>query len=138
MKSSNMTFMSILTVPYKVGIAGGLISAAVTIPLCFDLNTALWFNECYVTTDVPEGKDLETWLEVGSWTWNWMEPPLGQASFFLLALQFARAQFVNLDYRPYTGMLKEWRANRLAGNFPKYHTKVDRDYSFAVGLRGHE
>ena len=63
MKSSNMTFMSILTVPYKVGIAGGLISAAVTIPLCFDLNTALWFNECYVTTDVPEGKDLETWLE---------------------------------------------------------------------------
>ena len=28
----------------------------------------------YVTTDVPDDKDLETALEVGSWTWNWMEP----------------------------------------------------------------
>jgi hypothetical protein len=56
--------MSILTIPYKVGIVGGMAAAVATVPLCFDLNTALWFNECYVTTDVPEGKDLETWLEV--------------------------------------------------------------------------
>ena len=31
-----------------------------------------------MTTDIPEPRDLETWLEVGSWTWGWMEPPLGQ------------------------------------------------------------
>ena len=31
-------------------------------------------------------------LEVGSWSWNWMEPPLGQLSFFLLCLQYSRAQ----------------------------------------------
>ncbi len=35
------------------------------------------FNEAFVTTDVPEAKDLETPLEVGGWAWNWMEPPLG-------------------------------------------------------------
>jgi hypothetical protein len=28
----------------------------------------------------------------GSWTWSWMEPPLGHISFFLLCLQFARNQ----------------------------------------------
>ncbi len=36
----------------------------------FDLNTALWFNEYFVTADVAEPADLETWLEVGSWTWG--------------------------------------------------------------------
>ena len=27
---------------------------------------------------MPDAKDLETPLEVGSFAWNWMEPPLGQ------------------------------------------------------------
>ena len=35
----------------------------------------------YVTCDPPEEGDVDTWLEVGSYAWNWMEPPLGQASF---------------------------------------------------------
>jgi hypothetical protein len=30
---------------------------------------------CRYASDVPEAKDLETALEVGSWAWNWMEPP---------------------------------------------------------------
>lgn len=38
------------------------------------------FNEHYVTTDVADDKDLETWLEVGSWTWGWNEPVLGTVS----------------------------------------------------------
>lgn len=40
----------------------------------FDVNVALWFNENFVTTDVASDEDLETYLEVGAWTWNWMEP----------------------------------------------------------------
>ena len=51
----------------------------------------MWFNERYVTADVPPEKDLETWLEVGSWTWNWMEPPLGTISFVLLCVQVHKA-----------------------------------------------
>ena len=66
LKADNMTGMSILTLPYYAGVGGGILAAVVTVPMCFDLNTALWFNECYVTTDVPEGKDLETWLEVSN------------------------------------------------------------------------
>eukprot|EP00980_Cylindrotheca_fusiformis_P012931 scaffold3235_cov83-Cylindrotheca_fusiformis.AAC.2 len=76
--------------PYFIGIGAGMFSAFAALPLVFDLNTALWFNEDYVTTDIPEPRDLETMLEVGAWTWNWMEPPLGTFSFVLLCLQFAR------------------------------------------------
>ena len=36
-----------------------------SIPMIFELQTALWFNEHYVTTDVPEDRDLETPLESG-------------------------------------------------------------------------
>ena len=39
--------------PYKLGIGVSLLSGALSIPMVFDLNTALWFNEAYVTTDVP-------------------------------------------------------------------------------------
>ena len=76
--------------PYFIGIGVGMVAAFGSLPMVFDLNTAVWFNEGYVTTDVPEPRDLETMLEVGSWTWNWMEPPLGALSFSLLCLQYAR------------------------------------------------
>jgi hypothetical protein len=56
----------------------------------------------FLSVDVPEAKDLETPLEVGTFAWNWMEPPLGQASFFLLCMQYARAQMQNLGIKPYT------------------------------------
>lgn len=60
----------ILNIPYKVGIGLALCAAVGSFPMVFDLGTATWFNKYYVTTDVPEPRDLETALEVGSWTWN--------------------------------------------------------------------
>lgn len=86
----NREGMWLAALPYQLGITAGVGAAVVSIPLVFDLNTTLWFNEAYVTTDVPGKEDLETGLEVGSWAWNWMEPPLGTMSFALLCLQFSR------------------------------------------------
>jgi hypothetical protein len=86
----NRGAINIAVYPYFIGISAGMIGAFGALPLVFDLNTALWFNQDYVTTDIPEPRDLETMLEVGSWTWNWMEPLLGTFSFALLCLQFAR------------------------------------------------
>lgn len=60
----------IVSLPYQIGIAMALTAAFGSVPLVFDLGTAKWFNHFYVTADVPEPKDLETWLEVGSWTWG--------------------------------------------------------------------
>lgn len=60
----------LLALPYKIGVIVACSAAAASFPLCFHLGTAEWFNENYVTTDVPESEELETWLEVGAWTWN--------------------------------------------------------------------
>jgi hypothetical protein len=88
--AKNRKGMWLLTVPYKIGIGVACTAAFASFPMVFDLTTVQWFNEHFVTADIPEPKDLETPLEVGSWAWNWMEPPLGQVSFFLLCLQFTR------------------------------------------------
>jgi hypothetical protein len=46
----------LLSVPYKLGITAALVAGFGSIPMVFDLGTAQWFNEYYVTTDVP-GKE---------------------------------------------------------------------------------
>lgn len=86
----NREGMALAALPYQLGIAAGVMAAIGSIPLVFNLHTTLWFNEYFVTTEVPGSEDLETALEVGSWAWNWMEPPLGTLSFALLCLQFSR------------------------------------------------
>eukprot|EP00980_Cylindrotheca_fusiformis_P012926 scaffold3234_cov56-Cylindrotheca_fusiformis.AAC.1 len=84
------SFIRLAVYPYFIGIGAGMFAAFASLPMVFDLNVAVWFNDLYVTTDIPEPRDLETRLEVGAWTWNWMEPPLGTLSFSLLCLQYAR------------------------------------------------
>merc|ERR1712228_672897 len=113
-EKSNLKHMSIKAIPYQIGIGVGMTAAAVSFPLVFHYDTVAWFNEAFVTADVPEPKDLETWLEVGSWSWNWMEPVLGQLSFFLLCLAFARSQFQTLGIQSFTEQIKMERALALA------------------------
>jgi len=120
-----------LRLPSTVGLIGGMGLATVSIPLVFDLNTVQWFNEHYVTTDIPEQRDLETWLEVGAWSWNWMEPLLGHISFVLLCLQFSRAQILNLGLKPFTGFVKHQRGLRISAHFPQYNSRLIMDYSKA-------
>ena len=127
--AANRRGLFVSTLPYKIGIVSSLVLGFGSIPMIFDLNTALWFNEAYVTTDVPEERDLETPLEVGSWTWNWMEPPLGQMSFFLLCMQYARAQLQNLGAKPYTAYILKRRAGRLCREFPDYCPYVLESFS---------
>lgn len=76
--------------PYQIGIATALITGIGAIPMVFSVDIALWFNHHFVTMEIPGESDLDTALETGAWTWNWMEPVLGTASFTLLCLQFSR------------------------------------------------
>lgn len=115
--------------PYQIGLTSAVVSGALSLPLVFHFNLVVWFNEKFVTTDVPEDKDLETWLEVGSWAWNWMEPPLGTLSFVILTAQFARNQIQNLGIKPYTATLQTYRAERLCRSFPSYNKLVLADYA---------
>ena len=77
---SNRKSLFFATLPYKIGIVTAVGAGFLCLPMIFEINTVLWFNELYVTADVPEAKDLETPLEVGGFAWNWMEPPLGAIS----------------------------------------------------------
>jgi len=131
MKADNKSGMGIITLPYKFGLFTAVGAGAASLPMVFSLDTALWFNEDYVTTDVPDPRDLETFLEVGSWTWNWMEPPLGTISFVLLCLQFSRNQLTNLGWQPYTDKVKRYRATRLSNMYPKYDKQIVS--RFAIG-----
>lgn len=128
-EETNRHGMFMHTLPYKSSIALALSSAVLSFPLCFHEPTVSWFNRNFVTADIPETKDLETWLEVGSWAWNWMEPPLGQISFFLLCLSFARAQIKKIGLRPYTDYVKEKRASRLADKYSQYDSTIIMKYS---------
>lgn len=59
--------MWLAAIPYVSGITVASTGALASLPLCFYFPVVEKFNEKYVTFDVPEAKDLETWLEVGSW-----------------------------------------------------------------------
>jgi hypothetical protein len=87
-----------------------------------------FFFDLYLL-DVPEAADLETPLEVGSWAWNWMEPPLGTISFALLCLQFGRNMLSNMQKQPYTEWMKARRAQRLRDMYPKYNRFIIEDFA---------
>lgn len=133
-EKKNNESASLLALPYKLAIFTATGAGFASFPLCFNLDIAKWFNTHYVTTDVPGVEDLETMLEVGAWTWNWMEPPLGQISFFLLCLQFSRAQIQNLGIQPYTERVKSMRASELSSAFPKYDKNIIKAFSESNGI----
>lgn len=127
----NAKQQALQSVPHKVGIATALVSAAASIPMCFHLPTVKWMNDYFVTSEVPEPHDLESFWEVGAWSWNWMEPVLGTASFVLLALQFSRSIMLNLDMKPFTEKMRSLRADKLAHLYPQYNKDILRDFSKA-------
>ena len=92
--------------PYRIGLGTAVGGGIVSVPLIFHKGSVLAFNEACVSMEVPPPSDLDTILEIGSWSWNWMEPVLGTASFLILCAQFARNQMLNLHLRPYTNWYK--------------------------------
>ncbi len=121
----------LLTMPFKLGATIGIIGAVSSVPLVFHKETALWFNEQFVHSDLPEGgvDALDTFWKVGNWTWGWMEPYLGTASFVLLGFQFTRAQMEHMYWKPYGEFIRQVRANRLVLAYPQYNEGIVRDFA---------
>ena len=46
----NRRGLGLATLPYKLGIITAITVATVSIPMIFEINTVLWFNEIYVTS----------------------------------------------------------------------------------------
>jgi len=116
----NRSHMYLEYLPYHTGIATAGIFGAVSFPMVFQKETVLWFNDKFVTAEVPESADLETILEVGSFSWSWMEPIIGQASFIFLVLQFVRSQAINLGLKPYGHKILGVRSKRMRKKYPQY------------------
>eukprot|EP00929_Paragymnodinium_shiwhaense_P089392 TRINITY_DN49549_c0_g1_i1.p2 TRINITY_DN49549_c0_g1~~TRINITY_DN49549_c0_g1_i1.p2 ORF type:complete len:249 (+),score=56.62 TRINITY_DN49549_c0_g1_i1:69-815(+) len=135
MEEETKHFNNFITLPYRVGIATALVAGWGCLPIIFHRGTATKFNHLFVTTDLPDKADFETTLEVGSWTWGFMEPPLGGLSFTLLCLQFARAQMENWGVRPYSGIIRDWRANNLVKAYPQYCEDIVREFAETRPLR---
>ncbi|EJK72888.1 hypothetical protein THAOC_05535, partial [Thalassiosira oceanica] len=98
---TNRRGIGMAAAPFYTGFSVAVVAGYGSIPAVFDLGSVEWINDTFVTTELPPMEDLETYLEVGSASWGWMEPVLGQISFFLLCMQFARSQMQNLGMRPY-------------------------------------
>jgi hypothetical protein len=135
-REKNREGMNLSYLPYHIGIGTSIAAGAASFPLVFDLDTVIKFNERFVTTDVPDIADLETILEVGSFSWGWMEPVMGQISFVLLVFQFARSQALNLGIRPYANWIKNRRANHVLSSFPQYDEIFVRWYSESQSVYG--
>jgi len=125
----NRTSMKYHYAPYHAGFFTAITGGLISFPMIFSRDTVLNFNEKFVTTDVPVPEDLETYLEVSMWSWNWMEPICGQVSFVLLVLQFARSQMLNLGLRPFGDKMKQVRSNSLVKKYPQYNELFVRWFS---------
>jgi len=135
MRENNRAEVAKYNAASRLGLAGSTFCLAASIPMVFSKSFALWFNEKYVTSEVPPPEDLETFWEVGSWTWNWMEPVMGTGSFMLLCMQLMRAQMINMSMSPYTDWIKKKRAERLISLFPKYTEDIVYDFAFTASLK---
>lgn len=120
---------SITFLPHKIGVVTAVVAGFATFPLCFDIDTALMFNKFMVTCEPPGAGDADTRLEVGMWSWGFMEPPLGQLSFFLLCLQFARAQMENMGAKRFTDVVLERRAKAVVAQYPQYSATVLKHFA---------
>jgi len=142
------------SLPYRFGMTLAIVSAVGGTLMVFSGPIAYWYALQVAGEDLPDGvKDVNdlTVNQVGSWTWTWMEPMIGTASFVLLCCQFGRAQAGKMNMKSYGEIILQWRADRLSAKFPNYDRSMVRAwgkhmprvglnffpvYESNVGLRG--
>lgn len=120
--------------PAQAGLLIGSVSAIGSIPMVFSFPVAKWFNQHFVTSELPDPADTETLCEVGMWTWGWNEPMLGTASFVILCAQFVRNQMLNMDMKPYTHWVRHRKAKELCALYPQYDEDILTDFSLTARL----
>lgn len=113
--------------PYRIGVPFNILCVIAGTMLVFNRPLALWYAENIAGEELPEGvTDINemTMNQVGAWTWSWMEPMLGVATFVLLCFQFSRAQVSKMNMKTYGEHILQWRASRLARGFPQYDSSM--------------
>ena len=65
-------------------------------------------------------------LEIGSWSWNWMEPPLGTISFVILSFQLARDIY---NRNPIENWAYIQRVKGIVRKYPQYSPLILTQWS---------
>jgi len=128
----NEKYYWIESMPYRIGITCAFIGGVMGTFMVFCPPVALWYGENVAGEDLPEGmRDISemTINQVGTWTWSWMEPMIGVASFALLCCQFSRSQIKKINMKTFGEHLLGWRADRLARRFPEYDSSMVRAWA---------
>ena len=83
-----------MALPFQMAICTCGAGVLLAFPLVFHLPTVEYFNEHFVTAEHPLAKDLETALEVGAWSWNWMVRTLHMNKMILYHVEWNASQRV--------------------------------------------
>eukprot|EP00419_Tripos_fusus_P024256 CAMPEP_0172700428 /NCGR_PEP_ID=MMETSP1074-20121228/30899_1 /TAXON_ID=2916 /ORGANISM="Ceratium fusus, Strain PA161109" /LENGTH=272 /DNA_ID=CAMNT_0013521797 /DNA_START=174 /DNA_END=992 /DNA_ORIENTATION=- len=113
--------------PYYFGIGAAFVAAVGSTCLVFNGPIVALYASKVAGEDLPEGvEDVNelTLNQVGAWSWTWVEPMIGTASFVLLCMQFARAQARRMDFTCYKQLITGWRAQTKVKAFPQYNKNV--------------
>jgi len=124
--------------PFKVAIFASLLSGFASIPLTFHYATAAKFNDLFVTCDPPEVGTTDTMLEVGMWSWAWMEPLTGTMCFVLLCFEFARDQRLAIGGKTAMHALMDHQASKLVKAYPQYDANILTKYGYVLAVRDNE
>lgn len=124
MDEHNEKFYWLESMPYRLGIFFAFVAGVAGTLLVFYSPVAVPFAKDIVGEDEPEELADLTVNQVGIWTWQWMEPLIGTASFVLLCLQFSRAQLVKMNMNTWGDVVLNYRAYRLAKTFPRYDASI--------------
>eukprot|EP00927_Polykrikos_kofoidii_P020975 TRINITY_DN20000_c1_g1_i1.p1 TRINITY_DN20000_c1_g1~~TRINITY_DN20000_c1_g1_i1.p1 ORF type:complete len:397 (-),score=32.50 TRINITY_DN20000_c1_g1_i1:76-1092(-) len=123
------------SMPYRIGVFLAVAGAVGSCLLVFNKSLSLSYAVGIAGEELPEGvEDISemTYNQVGTWTWAWMEPMIGTASFVLLCLQFGRAHCAKMKLNTYTEMMLSWRVNRVAAQFPQYDHAIVRAWTSSM------
>eukprot|EP00931_Biecheleriopsis_adriatica_P049679 TRINITY_DN28741_c0_g1_i1.p1 TRINITY_DN28741_c0_g1~~TRINITY_DN28741_c0_g1_i1.p1 ORF type:complete len:318 (+),score=57.82 TRINITY_DN28741_c0_g1_i1:115-1068(+) len=132
MDEFNEQYYWLQTLPYRVAIFAAVIAACTGTAMVFYGPVAELYGTNVAKEELPDSfKEVSemTTNQIGTWTWSWMEPMIGTASFVILCSQVARAQMWKLNMRPYTEQMLRARADRLAGQFPQYDRGIVRAWA---------
>lgn len=128
----NEKYYWIESLPYRIGITAAIVGGVMGTLMVFCPPVAQWYGEHIAGEDLPEGvADISdmTINQVGTWTWSWMEPMIGTASFVLLCCQFSRSQIKKMNMKTFGEHLLVWRASRLQTRFPEYDGSMVRAWA---------
>ncbi|KOO27348.1 hypothetical protein Ctob_003574, partial [Chrysochromulina tobinii] len=126
----------LMKAPYQLSIYTALVAGWTSLPLVFHYTTASIFNDYFVTAEPPDVGEADTWLEVGAWSWSWMEPPLGTISFFLLCIQFARDQRMSIGGLSMVEQMQEKQIAMIARQaaFARFDGPALRQYVSCIAM----